>query len=109
MLKFLFVLMIALELYASLIPIDDSGIDLPQFDKVAHFLMHWINMCLAAIVFIKKRSFLVAALLLFLLGPVIELMQDMLPYRDASFADQLANTAGFLAGLFTSKRFLRGE
>lgn len=108
-LKFLFVLIIALQIYGSLIPIDDSGIDLPHFDKVAHFFMHWINMCLAGIVFIKERSFLVAAVLLFLLGPMIEFMQEMLPHRDASFADQLANTMGFLVGLFTAKRFLRRE
>lgn len=110
-LKFVFVLIVALQIYASLIPIDDSGIgiDLPHFDKVAHFLMHWINMCLAGIVFIKGRSFLVAGVLLFLLGPIIELMQDMVPHRDASIADQLANTMGFLAGLFTAKRFLRNE
>lgn len=108
-LKVLFVLFIAVEIYASLVPIDDTGINLPHFDKVAHFAMHWINVCLAAIAFVKSRSFMLAGVLLFFLGPTIEIMQEMLPHRDASLWDQLANTIGFLAGWFTAKRLLRSD
>ncbi|MFK7731866.1 MAG: VanZ family protein [Pseudomonadales bacterium] len=108
-LKFLFALLIVVEIYASLMPVDDTGIDLPHFDKVAHFIMHWVNMCVAGIVFIKGRSFMVAAVLLFLLGPAIEFMQGTLAHREASYADQVANTLGYLVGLLTTKRLFRGE
>ncbi len=106
-LKLLFVLLLAFEIYASLAPIDDSGVDLPHIDKLAHFFMHWVNVCFAAVAFIKQRSFMIAAIVLFFLGPAIELMQGTLPHRDASLADQLANTLGFLAGWLTARYFLR--
>ncbi len=109
LLKLFFVLLIAAEIYASLAPVDDTGIDFPHADKLVHFMMHWVNMCLAGIAFIKARSFLVVGIALFFLGPLIELMHDLVPYRDASLADQLANTLGFLAGLLTARYLLRSE
>lgn len=105
-LKLFFVLLIVLEVYASLVPTDDSGVDLPHIDKLVHFVMHWLNVCFAGVLFIKSRHFFIAAVLLFFLGPAIEVLQDLLPHRDASLADQLANTLGFVAGLLTVKYLL---
>lgn len=108
-LKVVFALLIGAEIYASLIQVDDSGVDIPHMDKLVHFAMHWFNICFAAIIFINTRSYLIAGVLLFLLGPAIELLQGMLPYREASLADQMANTMGFLAGLLTAKFLLRQD
>ncbi len=100
-------LLVALEVYASLTPVDMEGIDIPHLDKLVHFLMHLGNVLLAALAFPKQRSLLIALALLFLLGPAIELLQSLTPDREASLADQLANTAGFLTGLLLARRLKR--
>ncbi|MBE0457495.1 MAG: VanZ family protein [Pseudoalteromonas prydzensis] len=64
----------------------------PHVDKVAHFGIFFI----LAVVMDKafKIPLLVQILLLAGYGAAIEIMQDMLPYRQASVADFIADFAG---------------
>lgn len=103
----LLIIMIGLELYVSLIPVDLDDVDIPSVDKILHFVMHAGNIVLASLAFPKQRFFLYAAVLLFLFGPLIEVLQGQLPHREASVEDQLANTLGFLSGLWFARRFTR--
>ncbi|MCG7543408.1 VanZ family protein [Pseudoalteromonas sp. MM17-2] len=64
----------------------------PHVDKVAHFGIFFV------LAFIMDKAFripfIVQVILLLLYGGAIEWMQDMLPYRQASFYDFLADAAG---------------
>lgn len=103
----LLVVMIGVELYVSLIPVDLDDVDIPSIDKILHFTMHAGNVVLASLAFPNQRRFIYAGVLLFALGPVIELMQGQLPHRHASIADQIANTLGFVVGWWFVQRFVR--
>lgn len=105
--RILLIVMIGLELYVSLIPVDLDDVDIPSIDKILHFTMHAGNVALASLAFPNQRRFIYAGVLLFCLGPLIELLQGQLPHRQASWEDQLANTLGFIAGLWFVRRFLR--
>ncbi|MGI9293965.1 MAG: VanZ family protein [Pseudomonadales bacterium] len=102
--KMLLSLMVLVELYLSLHSFDGIAI-MTHLDKLMHFSMHAANAVVAALAFPVARSYIFALLLLFLLGPLIEVLQHFSPGRYPSVVDQLANTAGLLAGALFS-RFL---
>lgn len=106
--KILLSLMVLVELYVSLRLFDDVTV-IANFDKLMHFSMHAANAVVAALAFPVARSYIFALLLLFLLGPLIEFLQYFAPGRDASVFDQLANTAGLLAGALFSRALLLGK
>lgn len=95
--KILLLLMVSIELFVSLVPFD--GIEtMGTLDKLLHFSTHAANAVVAALAFPAARSYIVALALLFLFGPLIELLQHFSPGRVGSISDQLANTLGLLAG-----------
>ena len=106
--KLLLPLMIAVELYFSLRTFEDVTA-IAQYDKLLHFSMHAANAVVAALAFPAVRAYVIVLLLLFLLGPLIELLQHFTPGRDASILDQLANTAGLLTAAWLSRRLLAGK
>ncbi|MGI9289597.1 MAG: VanZ family protein [Pseudomonadales bacterium] len=103
--KILLSLMIIVELYVSLKPFDGIA-TITNFDKLMHFGMYAANAVVAALAFPVARSYVLALLLLFLLGPLIEFLQHFSPGREASVFDQLANTAGLFAGALFSRLLL---
>ncbi len=103
--KLLLPLMVLIELYFSLRTFDDIT-TIAHYDKLMHFAMHAGNAMLAALAFPVARNYVFALLLLFLLGPLIELLQHFVPGRDASVLDQLANTAGLLVGALLARLLL---
>ncbi|WP_404341113.1 VanZ family protein [Pseudoalteromonas mariniglutinosa] len=64
----------------------------PHVDKVAHFAIFFVLAAVMDKAF--KLPLLVQVLLLAGYGAAIEFMQDMLPYRQASFADFVADFLG---------------
>lgn len=106
--KILLSLMVLVELYVSLRSFDGVT-TIENLDKLMHFSIHAANAVVAALAFPVARSYVLALLLLFLLGPLIEFLQHFAPGRDASVFDQLANTAGLLAGALFSRVLLFGK
>jgi VanZ family protein len=99
-------LLIVVEVYLSLVPLGGT----PRFehaDKVAHFLMHAVNLCVVAVAFPSQTLFRRMLIPLLLLGPAIEIMQHFSPPREASFLDGLANLAGLAAAYLFASRCLR--
>lgn len=106
--KILLLVMVSIELYFSLKTFDDV-MAIAHYDKLMHFAMHAANAMVAALAFPAARIYIVALLLLFLLGPLIELLQHFVPGRDASALDQVANTAGLLLGALLSRLLLTAK
>jgi len=81
-------------------------------DKVIHFVLYAIMAFLWVRVFLNgaprriqskpERIFLKAIAITFFCGLFIEFVQGMIPSRDASFLDAMANGAGGGAGAFLS-------
>jgi len=90
----------------SVINVSDGMDPFRGFDKVVHFFIYAIMGLLWVRVFVKGRRiknswriiFQVLAIT-FLYGTFIELVQGMIPNRDASLLDALANGLGGVAGV----------
>ena len=104
--KVFLIALIGLEFYICLMPVSGT----PAFehqDKIAHFLMHMANTLVAGVAFPKCRTFVFAVGVLFILGPVIEVMQYSTPDRSASIYHEFANLAGQIAALWISLGIIR--
>lgn len=66
------------------------------WDKAAHALAFAALMLLCAFAYRQRLSLSRIALLLFLFGVAIETVQFLLPYRQFSLLDMLANSLGIL-------------
>jgi len=76
--------------------------EIPHIDKLAHFCAY-LGYALFATLWIKdKRAQRWLFLLLFILGGMIELIQGLIPGRDRSILDVLANSAGAFIGALLS-------
>jgi VanZ family protein len=71
-------------------------------DKVLHFIAYFGLAAMAATGFKSRRAVLVASLGLIVLGAVLEIVQGFTG-RDMSFYDELANTAGVIAGAVSAR------
>jgi VanZ family protein len=79
--------------------------DVPDGDKIGHFLAYALLAAWAVWIFRGQRSQWRAALALCLLGVVIEVMQGTLTtYRSMDWHDALADFFGVAAGLWLSRR-----
>jgi len=77
------------------------GIDIPNVDKPAHFIMYAIvtlAICLDHTHWLRQRSnkwiYLVAPLVAIAYGGLMELVQALIPWRGCSIWDFLANAIG---------------
>jgi VanZ family protein len=66
------------------------------WDKAAHTLAFAALMLLCAVAYRQRFSLARIALMLFIFGVGIEVVQYMLPYRQFSLLDMLANSVGIL-------------
>lgn len=72
-----------------------SGVELPHFDKIGHFIAFFVlTLCVDFATSLKR---LTAAALLAFYGISVELIQNQIPGREASLADIAADFAGVLA------------
>lgn len=103
------VLSILAVIYLSLQP----GVDVPapfyQSDKVGHYIAYgWLGL-LPALAFASRRSVLLSAGAMILLGLLLEYCQSFVPQRMASAADMIANTLGVFTGLAAASLLRRSQ
>lgn len=83
----------------SLIPPPRVGFELPEGDKLGHFLAYALLSAWSVLIFASRRSHWKAALSLVLLGILMELAQGMLTNdRMMDSRDIVADTLGVLVG-----------
>ena len=84
-------------LVVSLVPVSGPETDLPA-DKAGHFFAYGIAAVLFCRYFVTRvrteRVAVVSAVSASLYGAAIEVLQGLTPYRQFSFGDMAANTAG---------------
>ena len=68
-------------------------------DKVAHFACYCLFALLLGTVPLRTRQYLIGGVLLALYGLALEGLQSLVPGRDCSLLDALANAAGVASGL----------
>lgn len=93
--------LVMLVIYLSLTP-QPPRLDADYGDKVGHLLAYGVLMGWFSQLYSNRRRPL--ALALFALGVVLELIQGMIGYREASLADAAANGLGVIAGWAVTAR-----
>lgn len=81
----------------------DSGIDLPNVDKVMHALAYFVLMGWFAQLYHVKKHRLIYALGFIFMGIALEVVQSFDPARSAELADMVANTSGVLLALLLTR------
>ena len=75
-----------------------TDIDIQTNDKVMHFVAYGLFAVLGCLSTNSRKVALVLLMSIVSYGAVLELLQGQLAYRDASFADFIANTLGVIVG-----------
>lgn len=98
-------LVLAVMLVLSLLPLGGAASRVPNADKLAHFLAYTGLMAGYAQLLLGWRSRCMLALGLFAFGMLVEALQSLVDWRSAETFDLLANTAGIAVGaLLTTGR-----
>ena len=95
----LFIILIIAITVLSLLP-PKSGLELGKSDKINHFLAYAILSLNFGFISTKIRSYFIGIPILIAYGILIEFFQGLVPGRDPSFYDALANSAGVFSGFF---------
>jgi VanZ family protein len=102
----LFIILIIAISVLSLLP-PKSGLELGKSDKLNHFLAYAILSLNFGFISTKIRSYFIGIPILIAYGILIEFFQGLVPGRDPSFYDALANSAGVFSGFFIFHLFSR--
>ena len=81
----------------------DPGIEIPNFDKVAHTLAYFAMMGWFAQLYHIKKQRIIYALSFVVMGVTLEYVQSFDPARMAEFADMVANTSGVVIALLITR------
>ena len=81
----------------------DPGIEMPNFDKVAHTLAYFLMMGWFAQLYHLKKQRIIYALSFVALGIVLEFIQSFDPARMAEFADMVANASGVVIAILITR------
>ena len=100
-------------LYLSVIPVPD-GPDIPFLDKPVHVAMYavfaWLLVQAIRATQLEDREYvLMAWIYATSYGLLIEMIQAMLPWRSADWADAVSNAVGAALGVWLGQRFPKGE
>ena len=87
---------IVVVVIASLLPGNNQVVG--DLDKVGHLVMYASLAFFVCLNFPENKKRVVALILGIVLGALMEIIQSFIPGRSASMFDQIANTAGILAG-----------
>jgi VanZ family protein len=104
----LFIILIIAITVLSLLP-PKSGLELGKSDKINHFLAYAILSLNFGFISSKIRSYFIGIPILIAYGILIEFFQGLVPGRDPSFYDALANSAGVFSGFFIFHLFGRNK
>ncbi|NDC28732.1 MAG: hypothetical protein EBZ94_05295 [Crocinitomicaceae bacterium] len=102
----LFIILIIAITVLSLLP-PKSGLELGKSDKINHFLAYAILSLNFGFISSKIRSYFIGIPILIAYGILIEFFQGLVPGRDPSFYDALANSVGVFSGFFIFSLFSR--
>lgn len=81
----------------SLLP--SNEIEIPTNDKIGHLLAYAILTLNVSLLFKKyTKKLLLCMIAIIIYGMVIEFLQGLIPGRESSFLDILANTSGVIIG-----------
>ena len=99
----------AVIFFLSVIP-TGGGPDIPYLDKALHLcnylLFAWLFVQAIRTGRLQQREYLVLAWMYAAsYGLLMEVIQGMLPWRSADWADALANAVGAAAGVWMGRRF----
>ena len=97
-LVFIFVGIVVISLMPSTGIKSQSIFNIPNFDKIGHFIAYLAFSFFAGLVFSRKQKYMIALILGFVLGIVLEKIQSFIPGRSMSIFDVYANTAGLISG-----------
>ena len=81
----------------------DTGIEIANFDKVAHTLAYFAMMGWFAQLYHIKKQRIIYALSFVVMGVTLEYVQSFDPARMAEFADMVANTSGVVIALLITR------
>ena len=95
----LFIILIIAITILSLLP-PKSVLELGKSDKLNHFLAYAILSLNFGFISSKIRSYFIGIPFLIAYGLLIEFFQGLVPGRDPSFYDALANSVGIFLGFF---------
>jgi len=88
-------IMLLCVLALSLMPIKSTGVN----DKVAHLVVYFLLAGWFGLLAGSRVALLLSLVAVIAYGGLIELLQAMMPYRHADWADLLADAIGALAGI----------
>lgn len=101
--KSAFVVALVYSMYLFFNPDLDTGIRIPHFDKVGHFIAFAGLSFLFDFAFALAKIWGIVAALIY--GILVELIQSTLPNRQASIADIVADMTGCLVYYFVFKPY----
>jgi VanZ family protein len=87
-------------IYASVIPSPEYPLDFTFADKFYHAMAYFWLTILPVIGFENRQSAFRSMLFAILLGLTLEFVQALIPHRECSFWDFVANTTGAFAGFY---------
>lgn len=96
--KVIWGIMVLVVVVLSLLPQDQTVIQVPFTDKVAHFITYMFLTFIALISSTQKHSVLMILALQILIGVCVEFAQSFTPDRTPELLDVLANSLGVLVG-----------
>lgn len=108
--RILGVLLLAVIALGSLAPLSFSlpGAPIPHFDKLVHSAAYGMVTAWYLVVFPSRFSTLIVPGVMLVIGALIEWLQGLTGYRDASIADAVANLSGIVLASWLITPLLRG-
>lgn len=95
----LWIVLMALIMVGSLLPLNVPSATPVPGDKLQHFLGYGLLATMATLGFSRLSLALAAALAMIGLGAAVEGIQHLLPWRQFDWLDMLANTLGVVSGI----------
>jgi VanZ family protein len=91
-------LLVGVVCFLTLTPSPPDMGDLPESDKIGHFVAYSTMMLWFGFIFLRGKRYTKIGLAFIVMGIVLESMQGMLEYRNFSYLDMCANACGVIIG-----------
>lgn len=96
-------LLVGVVCFLTLTPSPPDLGDLPEGDKIGHFVAYSAMMLWFGFIYLRGKRYLLIGLAFIAMGVGLELIQGMLEYRSFSYLDMGANTCGVMIGWLFAK------
>ncbi|MBN2617681.1 MAG: VanZ family protein [Spirochaetales bacterium] len=101
------VLLYIVIFYFSVKKTSDSPSLFPNIDKLQHFIAYFVLGFTISLSILNKHVLYWVLILSLIFGLSLEYIQGLLPYRDMSLADGIANTIGLISGTLFFNLFVK--